>query len=106
MNENLSHLDLRLLQQIQRDSSLSTSELSEKVGISQSPCSRRRQRLRDERYVRKQVALFASSKFGQSFFIYAPLKIGTLTDDQRADFTTKVEIKPENIHCNSSKENR
>ncbi|PAL22709.1 Lrp/AsnC family transcriptional regulator [Sphingopyxis sp. GW247-27LB] len=101
MSENLSHLDLRILQQIQRDSSLSTSELSEKVGISQSPCWRRLQRLRDEGYVRKQVALVDRSKFGQSFFIYATLKIGTLTDAQRADFTRKVEITPEILECYS-----
>ena len=101
MSENLSHLDLRILQQIQRDSSLSTSELSEKVGISQSPCWRRLQRLRDEGYVRKQVALVDRSKFGQSFFLYATLKIGTLTDAQRADFTRKVEITPEILECYS-----
>ncbi len=101
MSESLSHLDLRILQQIQRDSSLSTSELSEKVGISQSPCWRRLQRLRDEGYVRKQVALVDRGKFGQSFFIYATLKIGTLTDAQRADFTRKVEITPEILECYS-----
>jgi len=47
MDDTLSPIDIRILEQIQRDSSLSSSELADKVGISQSPCWRRLQRLRD-----------------------------------------------------------
>lgn len=101
MTEELSHFDLRILQQIQRDSSLSTSELSDKVGLSQSPCWRRLQRLRDDGYVRKEVALVDRSKFGPSLFLFATLKIGTLTDTQRAEFTRKLEVTPEILECYS-----
>lgn len=101
MAESLSSLDLRILDQVQRDSSLSTSELADKVGISQSPCWRRLQRLRDEGYIRGQVALVDRDKFGPSLFIFASLKIGTLTDAQRADFIRKLEITPEILECYS-----
>lgn len=101
MTESLSSLDLRILEQVQRDSSLSTSELADKVGISQSPCWRRLQRLRDEGYIRGQVALVDRDKFGPSLFIFASLKIGTLTDAQRADFVRKLEITPEILECYS-----
>jgi Lrp/AsnC family transcriptional regulator len=101
MAESLSSLDLRILDQVQRDSSLSTSELADKVGISQSPCWRRLQRLRDEGYIRGQVALVDRDKFGPSLFIFASLKIGTLTDAQRADFVRKLEITPEILECYS-----
>lgn len=101
MTEELSHFDLRILQQIQRDATLSTSELSEKVGLSQSPCWRRLQRLRDEGYITKQVALVDRGKFGQSLILYATLKIGTLTDAERADFNRKLEITPEILECYS-----
>lgn len=101
MSEELSHFDLRILQQIQRDATLSTSELSEKVGLSQSPCWRRLQRLRDDGFVTKQVALVDRTKFGQSLILYATLKIGTLTDAQRADFLRKLEITPEILECYS-----
>ncbi|HEX7741677.1 MAG TPA: winged helix-turn-helix transcriptional regulator, partial [Sphingobium sp.] len=66
-------MDIRILEQIQRDSSLSTGELAEKVGISQSPCWRRLQRLRDEGYITGQVALLDRMKFGESLFIFATL---------------------------------
>jgi Lrp/AsnC family transcriptional regulator len=101
MNDDLSTIDIRILEQVQRDSSLSTSELADKVGLSQSPCWRRLQRLRDEGYITRQVALVDRTKFGSSLFIFATLKIGTLTDEQRADFLRKLELTPEILECYS-----
>jgi Lrp/AsnC family transcriptional regulator len=95
MNEELSAIDLRILDQVQRDSSLSTGELADRVGLSQSPCWRRLQRLRDVGYIKGQVALLDRTMFGPSMFIFATLKIGTLTDEQRADFMRKLELIPE-----------
>lgn len=94
-------MDIRILEQIQRDSSLSTGELAEKVGISQSPCWRRLQRLRDEGYITGQVALLDRTKFGESLFIFATLKVGSLSDNQRADFLRKLEITPQILECYS-----
>jgi Lrp/AsnC family transcriptional regulator len=101
MDETLSAIDIRILEQIQRDSSLSSSELADKVGISQSPCWRRLQRLRDEGYVAGQVALLDRTKFGPSLFFFATLKIGTLTEEQRATFLRKLELTPEILECYS-----
>ena len=101
MDETLSAIDIRILEQIQRDSSLSSSELADKVGISQSPCWRRLQRLRDEGYVTGQVALLDRTKFGPSLFFFATLKIGTLTEEQRAAFLRKLELTPEILECYS-----
>lgn len=101
MTEEISHLDLRILQQVQRDASISTSELSEKVGLSQSPCWRRLQRLRDEGFIRKQVTLLDRTKFGPSVVIYATFKMSTLNSAQRADFSRQVEITPEIMECYS-----
>jgi Lrp/AsnC family transcriptional regulator len=101
MDDTLSAIDIRILEQIQRDSSLSSSELADKVGISQSPCWRRLQRLRDEGYITGQVALLDRTKFGPSLFFFATLKIGTLTEDQRAAFLRKLELTPEILECYS-----
>jgi Lrp/AsnC family transcriptional regulator len=101
MDETLSAIDIRILEQIQRDSSLSSSELADKVGISQSPCWRRLQRLRDEGYITGQVALLDRTKFGPSLFFFATLKIGTLTEEQRATFLRKLELTPEILECYS-----
>jgi Lrp/AsnC family transcriptional regulator len=101
MADELSNIDLKILEQIQKDSSLSTGELAERVGLSQSPCWRRLQRLRDEGYIKGEVALVDRQKFGSSLYIFATLKIGTLTDAQREEFMRKVELTPEIVECYS-----
>lgn len=101
MSETLSAIDIRILEQIQRDSSLSTTDLAERVGTTQSPCWRRLQRLREEGYVLGEVALLDRARFGSSLFIFATLKIGTLTDAQRADFNRKLEVTSEILECYS-----
>ena len=101
MREELSAVDIRILEQIQKDSSLSTSELADRVGLSQSPCWRRLQRLKDEGYVRGEVALVDRAKLGPTLLIFANLKMATLTEEKRADFTRRVENTPEILECHT-----
>lgn len=101
MREELSPFDIRILEQIQKDSSVSTSELADKVGLSQSPCWRRLQRLRDEGYVRGEVALIDRAKLGTTLLIFATLKMTTLTDEKRAEFMRRVENTPEILECHT-----
>lgn len=101
MGNELSSADYRILKYVQQDCSLSTGELAEKVGLSQSPCWRRLQRLREEKYITREVALVNRAKFGNDQFIFATLKMRTLTDDQRADFNRKLELTEEIVECYS-----
>ncbi|MBB5519561.1 Lrp/AsnC family transcriptional regulator [Amphiplicatus metriothermophilus] len=99
MPAELSTIDLKILELVQRRADLSTGEIAEAVGLSQSPCWRRIQRLKDEGYISKQVALVDREKLGESFFIYASLKMSRLTDKERAEFIRKVENIPEIMEC-------
>lgn len=44
----LDAYDRRILELLQDDASLSSAQIAERVGLSQSPCWRRIQRLREE----------------------------------------------------------
>lgn len=101
MTETLSTIDIKILDQIQRDASLSTSELADRVGLSQSPCWRRLQRLKDEGYVQREVAILDREKFGLGFIIFAHLKMATLSDENRAAFLRRVESTPEIMECHT-----
>ena len=101
MREELSPVDIRILEQIQKDSSVSTSELADRVGLSQSPCWRRLQRLRDEGYIRGEVALVDRAKLGTTLLIFATLKMTTLTDEKRAEFMRRIENTPEILECHT-----
>ena len=77
MSEELSIFDIKILEQLQKDCSVSTVELAEIVGLSQSPCWRRLQRLKDEGYIKSQVAILDREKLGYGLHIFwsAPAKV-------------------------------
>lgn len=91
----LDRLDYKILDRLQIDASESSSEIAERVGLSQSPCWRRMQRLKDEGYVKAEVAVLDREKLGESMYIFAQLKIGRLSDEERDRFTRAVESIPE-----------
>ncbi|MGZ8336374.1 MAG: Lrp/AsnC family transcriptional regulator [Allosphingosinicella sp.] len=101
MREELSPVDIRILEQIQKDASVSTNELADRVGLSQSPCWRRLQRLKDEGYVKAEVALIDRSKLGSTLLIFATLKMATLTEEKRAEFMRRVENEAEILECHT-----
>ncbi len=101
MSDDISRFDLRILEQMQSDCSISTTELAERVGLSQSPCWRRLQRLKDEGFIRKQVAILDRHKFGSSLCIFAYLKMATLTEKQRAEFLRNIQMIPEVLECHT-----
>ncbi|MGV3481013.1 MAG: Lrp/AsnC family transcriptional regulator [Sphingobium sp.] len=101
MTEALTPIDLKILEQVQKDAALSTTELAERVGLSQSPCWRRLQRLRDEGYITGQVAVLDRKKFGDSLYIFATLKMVTLSEEQRAVFNRKIDTIPEIMECHT-----
>lgn len=101
MAEGLTRFELRILEEVQKDCSLSTTDLAEKVGLSQSPCWRRLQRLKDDGYIRKQVAILDRTKFGPSLYMFAYLKMAKLTEKQRADFLRQIQIIPEILECHT-----
>ncbi len=101
MAEEFSRFDLRILEEMQKDCSVNTTDLAEKVGLSQSPCWRRLQRLKDEGYIKKQVAILDRTKFGSSLYIFAYLKMATLTDQQRAEFMRNIQVVPEILECHT-----
>jgi Lrp/AsnC family transcriptional regulator len=99
MLEGLDKFDHRILGALQVDSSLSTIELSEAVGLSQSPCWRRLQRLHDEGYIRSKVALLDRIKLGLNVQIFALIKLSAHGRANVAQFTSAVQAYPEVLEC-------
>jgi Lrp/AsnC family transcriptional regulator len=99
MSEALDAIDIRILELLQKDSSLSTADLAEKVGLSQSPCWRRIQRLRDEGIIRQQVVLLDRAKLGLNMMIFAQVKIARLDDSEREALLRAIHSIPEIVEC-------
>src|SRR5579871_342374 len=99
MPSDLDAIDLKILTLLQQNASLSTAELAERVGVSQSPCWRRIQRLRDEGYIKATVAIVDRQKVGFQLQIFAQAKMLRLTEEDRADFFRQINSIPEIVEC-------
>ncbi|EPM67223.1 AsnC family transcriptional regulator, partial [Pseudomonas syringae pv. theae ICMP 3923] len=82
MQIDLDVYDRKILALLQEDASLSSAQIAEQVGLSQSPCWRRIQRLKDEGVIRRQVALLDRKKIGLNTQIFAEVRIPRHLDTQ------------------------
>jgi Lrp/AsnC family transcriptional regulator len=96
---SLDEIDKRILRVVQSDASRTTGEIAEAVGLSQAPCWRRLQRLKEEGYIRAQVALLDRRKIGLNAQIFAQVKL-TATGRSNVDaFTDAIRAFPEVLEC-------
>ena len=68
--KKLDRIDRRILEEIQRNGSISNLELAEKINLSPSPCSRRVRQLQDAGVIDKQVTLLNPKALGLPLSIY------------------------------------
>jgi Lrp/AsnC family transcriptional regulator len=99
MPTDLDAVDLKILTLLQQDASRSTADLAERVGVSQSPCWRRIQRLREEGYIKATVAIVDRQKLGYMMQIFAQVKMSRLTDEARAELVRQINNTPEIVEC-------
>lgn len=99
MQEVLDRLDRRILCVLQEDAALSAAEVAEKVGLSQSPCWRRIQRLREAGFIRAQVALLDRRKLGLNAQIFAHVKLSAHGRAHLDDFTNAIRTIPQVLEC-------
>lgn len=59
---NLDQASMRILRELQQNARLSINELSEKVGMSASPCWRRQKELEENGYIKRYAALLERRK--------------------------------------------
>jgi Lrp/AsnC family transcriptional regulator len=95
----LDAIDIKILDVMQRDASLSSAELAERVGLSQSPCWRRIQRLKEAGYIKGVVAIVDPELFGYSMQIFAQVKMTSLPENERAAFFRGINNTPEIQEC-------
>jgi Lrp/AsnC family transcriptional regulator len=99
MLDTLDGFDRRILRALQADGSLSTNELALAVGLSQSPCWRRIQRLRQAGYIGPTVALLNRAALGLNVQIFALIKLSAHGRANVAQFTQAVKAYPEVLEC-------
>lgn len=99
MSTPLDEFDRKILAVMQEDATLSTGDIAERVGLSQSPCWRRIQRLRDEGFIRREVALIDRKKVGLNAQIFAQVKLSAHGRSHLNDFVEAIRGFPEVLDC-------
>lgn len=99
MRESLDSIDLRILDLLQRDASLSAAEVAGKVGLSQSPCWRRIDRLEQEGYIRRRVALLDRKRLGLGVMVFVHVKLSRGARGSLAQFEAAMRGLPEVLEC-------
>ena len=99
MSIALDAYDQRILALLQEDAGLSTAELAERIGLSQSPCWRRIQRLKEEGVIRKQVTLLDRKRIGLHTQVFAQVKLNAHGRYNLTEFAEAMREFPEVLEC-------
>ena len=95
----LDNIDLRILDKLQTDASLSSAELANHVGLSQSPCWRRVNLLENAGIIEKRVTLLARTKLGLGALVYVDVKLADHGGTTLPALRKLVESSPEVLQC-------
>ena len=70
----MDNFDRHILSLLQKNGALSLAEISDKIGLSQTPCWRRIQQLEQNGVIRRRVALLDSEKLNVGLTVFVNLK--------------------------------
>lgn len=92
-------VDTKILIQLQRDSSLSLSDLAEFVGLSTSACHRRVKLLEEAGFIIGYQAQLDRFNLGLHLELFVTVTLSSQADDMLSAFETAVQKMPEILEC-------
>jgi len=92
--------DLRILDLLQQDCSLSLNALAERVGLSSTPCWRRIQRLEADGVIRGRVALLDPTRLGVGLTVFVSLRTARHDAAWLAELTDRLLAMPQVVEVN------
>lgn len=101
MVAGIDKIDRKILAALQEDASRSAAEIAEAVGLSQSPCWRRIQQLKEQGYIARIVALLNRDKLGLKAQLFVQVKMDKNDQASLANFSRKIQEFPEVLECHA-----
>jgi Lrp/AsnC family transcriptional regulator len=95
----LDAFEKKILRELQRDASQTTAQIAERVGLSQSPCWRRIDRLEREGVIKRRVAIVDRQKVGLNAHVFAQLKLNAHGRANLDEFAERIREFPEVLEC-------
>lgn len=91
--------DLRILNELQRDGSLSNVELARRVHLSPSPCLVRVRALESAGVIKRYVALVDSTALGLNLNVFISISLKSQNKDALAQFEQRIAEHDEVMEC-------
>ncbi|MFC0167880.1 Lrp/AsnC family transcriptional regulator [Pseudoduganella danionis] len=91
----LDRYDYAILSALQVDGTLSVAQLSERIGLSATPCWKRIRRLEEEGYLENRVAIVNRRKVGLPVTVFVSVRTSQHDDKWLARFAAAVIALPE-----------
>ena len=95
----LDNTDRKILEAMQQNGRISNLELSEKINLSPTPCSRRVKRLEESGVIDKHVTLLNQSKLGLKLTAIIGISMDRHTSDRFDKFEATIGTYPEIVEA-------
>ena len=96
---DIDQMDVKIMSHLQRQGGATAAEVGAEVGLSQSPCWRRIQRLTDAGYIQRRVALLSRKLLGLDVLVFAQVKLEAHGGNKVAEFRDAIRKIPEVQEC-------
>ena len=91
----MDDIDRKILDLLQRDATLSVAEIGQRVGLSQTPCWKRIQRLEAAGVILRRVAILDAEKLGLGLTVFVSVETGDHSQEWLERFAETVSAMPE-----------
>ncbi|WP_420360353.1 Lrp/AsnC family transcriptional regulator [Agrobacterium vitis] len=89
-DSGIDQFDMKIVEALSQDGRMSITDLSERVGLSKTPCQVRLKRLMDEGYILGFRAVLDARKFGLDHIAFAEVKLSDTRETALTEFNTAV----------------
>jgi DNA-binding Lrp family transcriptional regulator len=98
---HIDEFDRKLLAALAAKGDITNQQLATRVGLSESQCYRRRQRLEEQGAIRGYRAVIDYSAFGMVIGAYVHLSMVSQSTHQRKEFAAFVKAQPGVLSCHA-----
>ena len=95
----LDEMDLRILRVLQREPSISISDLAGKVGLSHTPCWRRVRRMETDGIIEGRALVLNAGLLGYPISVFAEIGISSHDEQTIAAFESSIQEHPQIVEC-------
>lgn len=96
---SMNRYDRRILEILQKEGRISNQDLSERIGLSQSPCLRRVRALEESGLIDGYRAFVDARKLGLTLMVLIHISMDRHTPERFNNFDAAVNLLPEVLEC-------